>query len=356
MPPDTTPAPPNNTPLPSGPRSRIGLISQGRRAAQNNDVQLMLATIAATRLLPASVALKPGSQGLAPALTELLNRNLRHAVWDGSPDVVRCCLAHGADPAFVHATDLVLAEYEHGQFEPIADALFAHGWDINRRQSRRWGPLMWYVVARPERVQWCLERGASVMAPPPPDGERVTNEWTEVYGWIPQCQNCPLLLEKVASAGSVATFELLRLRGAPMSSRCLHAAVWACSHYGARPKLPEIHVDATEEDPERIARRTRRLQERMAMVRHLVEVRMIDVNAQDGTMPGMYDGCNGTPLSYLVSREAGTGFVEVMEYLLDKGADPDRPALNGRSAMTRGYGTQKAVFLHVLENWRARNG
>lgn len=92
------------------------------------------------------------------------------------------------------------------------------------------------------------------------------------------------------------------------------------------------------------------------MVMHLVEVRMIDVNAQDGIMPGMYDGCNGTPLSYLVSREAGIGLVEIMEYLLDKGADPNRPALNGRSAMTRGFGAQKAAFLHVLENWRARNG
>ncbi len=101
---------------------------------------------------------------------------------------------------------------------------------------------MWLVIDDGDAVTWCLDHGASPLA----QGQRSwpdfdVNNMEEFYKRLKQHPwsdaersdyfDCPPLLQCAARQSTVATFELLRSRGAAMSWRVLHKAV-ASAIYG----------------------------------------------------------------------------------------------------------------------------
>ncbi len=128
-------------------------------------------------------------------------------------------------------------------------------------------------------ARWCLDHGASV------------------HDEHPDPYRSPPLLEVAASVGSVATFNLLRSRGAQLGRRTLHCAVRGAAR-------------SRDEPEQRLAR--------MAMVKYLVDEVGLDVNAldTDSRMPNFW----GTPLCYAVIT--GSDSEEVIRFLLARGADP----------------------------------
>ena len=127
---------------------------------------------------------------------------------------------------------LHLATAGRGASQSTLEFLLARGWDINYRvkcvhfsREENWGrdtkPYMWWIVKDHALVKWCLEHGASVH---PRDYQ------LHKQGRPTQDQfRCEPILELAACHASVATFELLRARGAPLGWRTLHLAVeWAC--------------------------------------------------------------------------------------------------------------------------------
>ncbi|KFY40192.1 hypothetical protein V495_05572 [Pseudogymnoascus sp. VKM F-4514 (FW-929)] len=192
-----------------------------------------------------------------------------------------------------------------GSSKETLELLLAQGWDINSQgvSPNDKEPFMWKVVRDYDIVEWCLEHGASVH----PRGQEPYRDGatTKARG------ECSQILEVVAGWGSIATFELLRSKGAPLGWRPLHLAVETAT-YG-RPEEAQDFVNHGE---------------RMAMVRHLLDVVGLNVNAPDqpvGTK--VLPKHLGTPICYIpgsASLERDTQ--ELTWLLLDRGADPT-PAL-----------------------------
>lgn len=185
------------------------------------------------------------------------------------------------------------------------ELFLAHGWDINARAETPDAaqPFMWFVVHDEDMIKWCLEHGASVH----PRGQEPLSDR---YITVSQLR-CEQILEKVAARGTVATFELLHSKGAPLGWRPLHLAVEAATF--GRP--------GEEGDAERH-------NERMAMVRHLLDVVGLDVNAPDQPVRTKVLPMRvGTPICYIPSSAMpGVDTRDLTWLLLDRGADPT-PAL-----------------------------
>lgn len=155
----------------------------------------------------------------------------------------------------------------------LLDVVVSAGWDINQRAGSGKGVrLLDLVIWDEEMMKWCFEHGAQVA-----DGAEDSFE-------------CPPLTESVAGAGSVSTFKLIRAQGARMGRKTLHRAALSAANCCTFAKP-----------------------ERMAMLRYLVEEEKLDVNFTDA------DAHCRTPISYAAE---GNGDVDVVQYLLDKGADP----------------------------------
>lgn len=207
---------------------------------------------------------------------------------------------------------------------PTLDFLIAHGWDIDWRGDDV--PFLWFIVRDGDMVAWCLEHGASVTPVPK----------------LPRGRDS--VLERAAASASVATFELLRSKGAPLGQRTLHRAVEtaAVGHTGS--ETPENDTEAQRESR---AEHTKRMQ----MVHHLLNVVRLDVNAPDqppGQRYGMHNAW-GTPICYI----PGMGMPErdareLTWLLLDRGADPT-PAL--KIANEDGNTT----FVGDVDAWKAQN-
>lgn len=188
-----------------------------------------------------------------------------------------------------------------GASKETLEFLLTQGWDINARGDSPNDklPFMWLVATDYDMVKWCLEHGASVHPQgqePFCDGVTTTKDRRE----------CQQILEIVAPHGSIATFDLLRSKGAPLGWRPLHLAVETATYF----------IPSDENDD---ARHT----ERMAMVHYLLDVVGLDVNAPDQpvgskTLP-MH---NGTPICYIYDERTGRDNRELTWLLLDKGADP----------------------------------
>ena len=168
-------------------------------------------------------------------------------------------LDRGADVGTLSASDIIPTHDDSVKpSHEVLEILIAHGWDVNTQGPRHtsW-PLLWQVVRYPEVVTWCLNHGASVDIPDDPP--RVNTDGTYSRTDLPR----PPILGMAASSGTVETFELLRSRGAPLDPRTLHLAV----------ERAALHAPRGASD--RSAPYTRR----MVMVRHLVDVAELDVNA-----------------------------------------------------------------------------
>jgi hypothetical protein len=188
-----------------------------------------------------------------------------------------------------------------GASKETLEFLLAHNWDINARGDSQNDkqPFMWLVATDYDMVKWCLEHGASVH----PRGQEVFRDGVTKTKDRHECQQ---ILEIVAPHGSIATFDLLRSKGAPLGWRPLHLAVETATYF----------VPSDENDDAKHI-------ERMAMVHYLLDVVGLDVNAPDQpvgskTLP-MH---SGTPICYIYDERTGRDNRELTWLLLDRGADP----------------------------------
>jgi hypothetical protein len=209
--------------------------------------------------------------------------------------------------------------------------LLAHGWDINYQWTAGpdFEPYMWHCVHDEDMIKWCLEHGASIH---PPD-----QLFKDIK--VP----CDPILEKVAAWGNIATFELLRSKGAPCGSS-LHVAVQFAVMM--RPKMSAKDHKTSEKDGESESEKKDRLvhEERMAMVRYLLDVVGLDVNAPDGPPESNISGV-GTPICYILLQGS---MRELTWLLLDRGADPT-PALHLAETWIDG-----GQFVLDVEAWKAQ--
>ena len=171
--------------------------------------------------------------------------------------------------------------YPHLLINPISSTrvledLLGKGWNINFRGRSAAKPFMWYTVHDVDLVTWCLDHGASVIpegtvrlpAMPSPDDTLSMDE-----------RLCPTALEWTAAKGTVATFDLLRSKGAPLGWQTLHNATRSATQ---------------DYDPER-----------MSMVRYLIDEVGLDVNALDCPQGRATDGRGNTPLSSAALYDVG---------------------------------------------------
>ena len=207
---------------------------------------------------------------------------------------------------------------------------------------------MWYIFGNGDMVIWCLEHGASVH---PRDQEPLRDDILTLSQ-----RSCPPILEYAASWATVATFELLRATGAPLGWRPLHLAVETATYpYIDRDERNQQWQGEGEkaEESEKVkegVNPANTYAERMAMVRHLIDVVGLDVNAPDQPPGTSYGDRRGNPLCYVATTGSmETDLRELTWFLLDRGADPSA-ALVYASAWEGG----NTKFVHAVEEWRVR--
>lgn len=275
------------------------------QACKTDDVSLMAQAI--------SIADKPKSRY---TVQEVIQKGLRSSARRGATQVLSYLLDQGADVSMLTAGEIMNREELVKPSREVLELLIARGWDINSRgpNCNQW-PLLWFVTRHPDLVEWCLAHGASV----------------DVPGDIRP------VLEIAAGSGSVATFELLRARGAPLGRLTLHEAVM------------QAFIHAPSDNSIRDAR----FEQRMDMVKHLVDIVGLDVNAVE-PWPGNW--CS-TPLCYAAFCNYQKDAKELIWFLLDRGADPNRTGpLDGEiilpSAIESAQCCGNTRFLEAVREWQ----
>lgn len=288
-------------------------------ACKNDDVSLMALAI--------SLASRAESRN---TVQEVIQAGLNRSLSRTAPRILSYLLDHGADVGTVYPNVIGPREGPGRPSLEMLEMLVAHGWDVDARRERTSRPLLWDVLRHPDLVQWCLAQGASVHLPgdtPPRDASGVARQTARES-----------LLVCAAREATVATFELLRARGAPLEQRALHEAAEAAAI--CAPPCGSA-ADAL-------------FRERVDMVRHLVDVAGLDVNSQEA-WPGK---CRGTPLYYIASRNNGKDARDVIWFLLDRGADPDLGSTMGElqiaSANKEAEMHSNTRFLEAVQEWRDR--
>ncbi|KFX87259.1 hypothetical protein V490_08379 [Pseudogymnoascus sp. VKM F-3557] len=230
------------------------------------------------------------SMTAAEDLDECYRVTRLNAIWENAMAILNDLVKRGVSVVPRWPSSVVGASKETLEF------LLAHGWDINARGNSPSDkkPFMWLVTSDFNMVKWCLEHGASVHPrgqEPFRDGVTKTKDRHE----------CPQILEVVAACGSIATFDLLRSKGAPLGWRPLHRAVEIAAYLADDVKNAE----------------------RMAMVRYLLDVVGLDVNAPDQPVGSKILPMHcGTPICYISDTMVDRHNQELNWLLLDRGADP----------------------------------
>jgi hypothetical protein len=184
---------------------------------------------------------------------------------------------------------------------------------------------MWSCIHDREKLVWCLEHGASLASP-----------WQE-----PHRKPREPILERVAWGGDIATFELLRSKGAPLGPCTLHRAVVHaafCHDFSGDP----------EKDDEKQRQGRAQYTQSMAMVRYLIDVVGLNVNKEDFPPDTKWlQGEWGTPLQYIVfaGLDPGRNASELVWFLLDRGADPKAALVEAKA-----FGGH-AAFKEWAEAW-----
>jgi hypothetical protein len=153
---------------------------------------------------------------------------------------------------------------------------------------------------------------------------------------------CNPILESVGSSGNVATYKLLRFKGAPLGQRTLHRAFEMAAVSKKAPKIQKIHATATT-GQSRVCRAHE-------FGTALLDVVKVDINTSDQA-PGCTKGMSsawGTPISYVLGagmpeRDSG----EFTWFLLDGGADP-------ASGLEVAKEMDNTLFVESVEAWRAK--
>lgn len=301
-------------------------MEMARNATTLDDVSLMEEAI--------DTASQNGSRYSAESV---IRAGLRGCIGKGALSVLRFLLdTHKADITGFDAQSLYTYECVDPAVHPsreLLELMISHDWDINTQGPRgtEW-PLLWRVVKFPEQVVWCLELGAKVDVP-----DANPNRST--------FQPRPELLDIVAESASIHTFELLRSKGAPLSPRTLHFAVRIAAMCAPKRQRDDFGKPWNSE--------------RLDMVRHLVEVVKLDVDAvvhQVGTM------CS-TPLCVTAglpgSRQHDVS--EIVRILMDAGADPCRDGgvvqgVEFPSPIACAKSSGNESFLWAVEQWRMSDG
>lgn len=298
------------------------LVSLVHEATTRDDVSLMGKAI--------SAAAQPGSRHTGEAVIQL---GLRGSIGKGALSVLRYLLGRGGDiTAFSANQFFVIPEIpEPKPSRELLGIMVEHGWDINTLGSHGdQRPLLWRVVEYPELVACCLGLGARVDIP-----YRDPRYSKALPG--------PYLLDVAAERASIETFELLRGRGAPLSPRTLHAAVRAAALLA--PIRPVEELGKPWSHP------------RLDMVRHLIDVVKLDVNA---VVPQPATRCT-TPLCWAAKyrRSRMVDVSEIVRVLLDAGADPelsggvfDGVEFPSPMECAREWGNES--FLQTVEEWRKK--
>lgn len=136
--------------------------------------------------------------------------------------------------------------------------------------------LIYQVCKSDELVRWCLDHGACIA-------------YSDVEWHTP-------LLDYVAGSGNISIFKLLLDHGAKLGRRTLHMA--GCSAAVAEPES---------------------LEQKMKMVRFLVEEMRCDVNGMDVSEGKQHGNHYGTPINYIAhgAGDRSGGEETVVRYLLD---------------------------------------
>lgn len=284
-----------------------------------------------------SIASKPNSRHAAQ---DVAQRGLRRSAARRAVHVLNYLVdhPHGADVAALSASDILATDDMDKPSQEILKILVAHGWDINTQgrgkiPGHEW-PLLWYVVRYPDLVRWCLDHGARVVIPDNPDNPPYVTNGLQCRTGQPSIT----ILGMAASFGSVETFELLRAKGAPLDPQTLHRAVGQATIY------------APKEGSEPSSFYT----QRMDMVRHLVDVVNLDVNAIQHQLGRE---CS-TPLCIVAGRPTNQIFRELVYFLLDRGADPnlncktqeDIPKWPNAMVCAQSHGNMS--FLQAVKDWQ----
>lgn len=311
---------------PSTPRATASPRQGILRACQTDDVYLAAKTLSCC------------ARGPLEVFKSCLVMTVQHAIRANATNILRYAFKCGAESPgsiILRAEPYILSRHIE-----ILKILLANGWNINKRSYAAMPPL-WYVLDDGDFVKWYLEHGAK------PDLviDEQDSKWENEYEWPP-------ILENAASESSVATFELLRSKGGELGPRTLHLATKAVSVGGTKlnrePGMSDREIAETH-------------QERVAMVRHLVDTLKLDPNALD--MPRVWVKHNdwGTPLFYMAGSIPKWNITELMVFLRERGADP-RCVLqfhHGNSPIFRSNALQTAKragnnqFLSIVEDWEA---
>ncbi|KAF2442740.1 hypothetical protein P171DRAFT_48709 [Karstenula rhodostoma CBS 690.94] len=273
---------------------------------------------------------------------------------DGSPDLLqysyRLAIQNNAEKVLKSLIDKQGLHVHHlpptavsgaGRSTPILEVLLAHGWDINWRHVSESGPnaepFMWHIVGDGDLVAWCLEHGASLS--PVRQESLHPNELTRSQ------LSCRQVLECAAAEGSVATFELLWSKGAPLGWRPLHLAVRAAGLALDRaPGAGEGEAGGRAGKSDKATEAA----ERMDMVRHLIDVVGVDVNALDHPVGKRKADRLGTPIVYVADLNGLGHLRELTWLLLDRGADP-APGLEEAKEI------EHTAFVDDVDAWKAQH-
>lgn len=267
------------------------------------------------------------SFGPTGIIQRLLPRCLRRAAMKGSPKVISYLVEQGADVTAIPGG--LLSVDGTSPTRETLEVLVAHGWDINSCLGGRDVPVLWDVTEDIRLVEWCLDHGASV---DPPDNTR-----PGFIGRMP-------VLERAAARADIATFELLRAKGAPL-----------CYDYGV---FPSAVMSANGHAPKTSDRPSTEFQRRMDMVCHLVDVVGCDVNSRSNGPYRSGSACS-TPLCWIACHSVGDA-KDLIWLFLDRGGDLDlaRPnegnwsAQSAREAASRLHDSR---FLEAVEEWQAKH-
>ena len=267
-----------------------------------------------------------------------LGTGLQYAANRNHIEMIQFLLDHGANMADMRP----MAIYDDDQRPSVRTLQFLldHGWDMNSWSGsgdREWQwPFLWTCLAHQNLVNWCLEHGARVDM----YDERlsVINEVGEQEGTR---NSCPPLLDYVARYGTVAQFELFRNRGAPLGFRMLHLATQRARSAALSEGITEPPPD-DDDDP-----RFYHYRESMKMVKHILQIDEVDVNAQRLFL-AEGDVCS-TALCIVAFRPMENDR-PLTRLLLDAGADPDLMGFWG-SPRSCGELHGNRIFLKALEEW-----
>ncbi|KAI0005796.1 hypothetical protein F4779DRAFT_33598 [Xylariaceae sp. FL0662B] len=213
----------------------------------------------------------------------------------------------------------------------LLEALYVRGWDPNQAPvpADKGEMLLDRLCYKDDAVKWLIDHGAPV--------DR--GQFDPDYAIVPQ--PAPIL-ETCAVVGSLASFKLLREKGASVSRRTLHKAAGAAASVGADPGTlkEESAFSGNEALPNH--------EERGRVLRYLVDGLHLDINQMDRDIPVTYH--YGTPINYAAARPRGA---RVVKWLLDKGANPTIKSLEAdqdAEGIARSNGCQGVV--EVINEWK----